>query len=140
MSAVPAALAELREQIEEIDRALVALIAQRVAAADVTLGDGVIPAGATVSVLLAGANHDPEVYPDPDTFCLDRAPAQPLAFGLGPHVCPGAVLARLQGVAALDAFRRRFRTLALEPGPLEWISKWPNRGLRRLPLRFTTAS
>lgn len=112
--------------------------AQRVAATDVPFGDEVIPAGASVYVLLAGANHDPTVYPDPETFRLDRAPAQPLAFGLGPHVCPGAVLARLQGTVALETFRRRFRTLELGPGPREWISKWPNRGLRRLPLRFTT--
>src|SRR6185312_1039913 len=49
------------------------------------------------------ANRDEEVFERPDQFVLNRPNiAQSLAFGRGPHHCPGAALARLQLRIALE--------------------------------------
>jgi cytochrome P450 len=56
----------------------------------------------TVSVSVASANRDPEVFPDPDEVDLAR-PARHLTFGAGAHRCPGARLARVGMAAALHA-------------------------------------
>ncbi|WP_331725974.1 cytochrome P450 [Streptomyces sp. NBC_01012] len=84
----------------------------RFALEDVALGGTVIPRGAVVLVALAAANRDPEPFPEPDTVRLNR-PGGQLAFGLGPHYCPGAPLARMQATTALDALFGRFPGLSL---------------------------
>jgi cytochrome P450 len=64
-----------------------------------------VPSGSRVVLSLASANRDASAYPEPDEFRLDRADAPPhVAFGGGPHVCPGASLARLEARSALDVF------------------------------------
>ena len=51
----------------------------------------------------AGASHDPEVYEDPETFDIDRDSQGILTFGLGPHYCLGANLARAELSNIVDA-------------------------------------
>lgn len=102
--------------------------------------DGVtIPAGAKVGFGLASANRDERTYDDPDGFRLDRPSARDhLAFGGGPHVCPGASLARLEGRVALDVFLDRVDQARVdepyrrEPVPVFWAN-----GPRRLPVTLT---
>lgn len=84
----------------------------RFALDDVTLDDTVIPQGSVVLVALAAANRDPAAFPEPDTARLDRHGGH-LSFGLGPHYCPGAPLARLQAADALTALFHRFPDLRL---------------------------
>lgn len=84
----------------------------RFALQDIAFGDTVIPRGGVVLVATAAANRDPELFPDPGTVCPDRRAGQ-LAFGLGPHYCPGAPLARLQASLALSALINRFPALRL---------------------------
>ncbi len=61
-----------------------------------------------VLVLLAAANRDPAVYPDPDRFDLHRErPAPHLAFSSGVHYCLGAPLARLEAEVALRLLAER---------------------------------
>ncbi|MFD9454163.1 cytochrome P450 [Streptomyces sp. NPDC059985] len=86
----------------------------RFALEDVAVGETVIPQGAVVLIALAGANRDPDAFPDPDpdTAHLNRLRPH-LAFGLGPHYCPGAPLARLQAAGALSALFARFPDLRL---------------------------
>jgi cytochrome P450 len=50
-------------------------------------------AGDAVLVVLAAANHDPAVNPDPADFDVTRAAPTVFTFGIGPHACPGAMLA-----------------------------------------------
>jgi cytochrome P450 len=59
--------------------------------------------GQAVMLSGGGASHDPEVYDDPDTFDIDRDPQDLLTFGLGPHYCLGANLAKCELVNILDA-------------------------------------
>jgi len=61
-----------------------------------------------VLVLLAAANRDPAVHPDPDRFDLRREQSAPhLAFSGGVHYCLGAPLARLEGEVALRVLAER---------------------------------
>jgi cytochrome P450 len=76
---------------------------------------------------LASANRDETMYEDPHRFRLDRPdPRNHLAFGNGPHVCPGAALARLEARVAINAVLDRVATLRpVQPGfyenvPVAW--------------------
>lgn len=69
---------------------------------------------------IASANRDEAVFADPDRFDVDRPNLHAhLAFGDGPHVCPGAALARLEAAHALHAFLDRFAAIAVAPGGFE---------------------
>jgi cytochrome P450 len=78
-----------------------------------TVLDGVkVDEGEWVIMGLGSANRDERVYEDPDVFRLDRPePRNHVAFGAGPHVCPGASLARMEAVNAIDVFLDRVREL-----------------------------
>jgi cytochrome P450 len=81
-----------------------ASVIDRYAVRDVTLGGSPIQAGDLVRISIAGANRDPDVFPDPDRYDVRRAGAdQHLSFARGPHFCFGAHLARLETTTALRA-------------------------------------
>jgi cytochrome P450 len=108
---------------------------------DITIDGVTIPAGVKVGFGLASANRDDRSYDDPDKFRLDRPSAKDhLAFGGGPHLCPGASLARLEGRVALDVFLDRVDQAHIndgyqrEPVPVFWAN-----GPRRLPVGLTGA-
>jgi cytochrome P450 len=76
----------------------------RVVHEDTELGGVPLPAGTRIGVLIASANRDERHWEDPDRFDLRRATVRHLAFSRGPHVCPGAYVARRQVAhAALPA-------------------------------------
>ena len=79
-----------------------AAVVDRYATGDTELGGARIRAGDQVTVSIAGANRDPGVFADPDTFDVRRAnSAKHLAFAHGPHFCLGAHLARLEARIAV---------------------------------------
>jgi cytochrome P450 len=81
-----------------------AAVVDRYATRDVELGGAAIRCGDQVTVSIAGANRDPDVFPDPDRFDIYRRNARRhLAFARGPHVCIGMDLARLEAGTALAA-------------------------------------
>ncbi len=49
--------------------------------------------GETLLLILATANRDPAVFPDPDQFDPRRTGREALSFGVGAHRCPGQRLA-----------------------------------------------
>lgn len=91
----------------------------RVLREPVRIGEHELDAGGLVFLLIAAANRDPAANPDPDRFDPGRADPRHLAFGLGPHYCLGAPLAKLQGGLALTRFVRRLAdpVLAVDPPP-----------------------
>jgi cytochrome P450 len=92
-----------------------AAVVDRYATRAVTLAGAGINAGDQVTVSLAGANRDPAVFPDPDTFSLDRANVnRQLAFAHGPHFCLGAHLARLETAMAVGTLLTRLPELTLD--------------------------
>jgi cytochrome P450 len=62
-----------------------------------------LQAGDAILVVLAAAQRDPALNPDPDTFRLDRGDRRTLAFGSGPHACPGDRLADAIACGVIDA-------------------------------------
>jgi cytochrome P450 len=54
--------------------------------------------GAVVLLVLAAANRDRSMNPEPDKFLLDRGTRCVFSFSRGAHACPGEALAR--GIAA----------------------------------------
>lgn len=83
---------------------------------DVELHGAVIPDGALVHVLLGSANRDPRQFRDPDVFDLDRPNKdEHMAFGAGPHFCPGAVLGRLFSGLAFRSLYSHLHRLSLDP-------------------------
>ncbi|GAA3075542.1 hypothetical protein GCM10020000_70930 [Streptomyces olivoverticillatus] len=64
-------------------------------------------------ISIPSANHDESEYPDPGRFDIHRDTKNHVAFGLGPHYCPGAPLARLELEIALPALFERFPGLRL---------------------------
>ena len=57
-----------------------------------------------VGLDFASANHDPAAFACPAELRLDRPASAPhVAFGIGPHACVGAPLARMEAHAVLNA-------------------------------------
>src|SRR4051812_39111608 len=67
----------------------------RIAVDDYEHGAVSIPKGSQAIVLLAAANRDPAVFPEPQLFDIARSDNRHLAFSAGIHFCLGAPLARL---------------------------------------------
>jgi cytochrome P450 family 142 subfamily A polypeptide 1 len=72
--------------------------------------------GDSVLLLYCSANRDEAVFGDPYAFRVDRDPNEHLAFGLGPHFCLGASLARMEIAVVLERVLARLPGLALAPG------------------------
>jgi cytochrome P450 len=90
----------------------------RYATRDVELGGARIAAGDLVTISIAGANRDPDVFPDPDRFDPARPNAKlHLAFAHGPHVCIGMHLARLEAHTAVARVLDRLPNLELDGDP-----------------------
>ncbi|MGB0620356.1 MAG: cytochrome P450 [Myxococcota bacterium] len=91
----------------------------RTAREDGELGGCPIHQGEHMMLHIGAANRDPEVYPDPEAFRLDREDApEHLAFGVGPHICLGNHLTRLVGRVVLEEFLSisAERDVTLAPG------------------------
>ena len=80
---------------------------------DTTIGDTPVHAGERVIIGIASANRDEQAYECPDEFRLDRgittgdAPDH-LTFGVGPHICLGIHVARMEGRVVLETMLDRF--------------------------------
>ncbi|WP_073252819.1 cytochrome P450 [Cryptosporangium aurantiacum] len=108
----------------------------RLALHDTEVAGVPVRAGTFLSVLIGGANRDPEVFDDPERFDIHRTNAREhLAFSSGVHYCLGAALARIEGEEALRRLFERYPNLAVAGRPL----RRPTRTLRgyvELPVRL----
>ncbi|WP_433667099.1 cytochrome P450 family protein [Nocardia sp. CA-136227] len=87
----------------------------RFATEDITVGDTVIEKGEGVVMSYRAIGRDTGVFgDDADEFDITRPTAhRNISFGYGPHICPGAALARLEAAIALPALFDRFPALRL---------------------------
>jgi cytochrome P450 len=109
----------------------------RTAQEEVALGTHKVAAGQAVLVVLGAANRDPAMFTDPDQLDVTRAEAaHHVAFGMGPHYCLGAPLARLEGQVVFDTVVRRYPGLHLEGEPPVFRENFNLRGLKMLPVGF----
>jgi cytochrome P450 len=117
----------------------------RLARRSTTIGGVEIPAGTPVMLLNGAANRDPRRFECPAEFHRDRDNARAhIAFGRGPHTCPGGPLARAEGQVSLERILDRTRDIRLseeDHGPagarrFRYEPTWILRGLTRLHLEF----
>jgi cytochrome P450 len=87
---------------------------QRIAAVDVEMRGKVLKKDERIRWFITAANRDPEKFPEPETFDINRYPNLHVAFGSGIHHCLGATLARLEGQEAFRALAERFESLHIK--------------------------
>ncbi len=117
----------------------------RLARKPTSVGGVAVAPGTTVMITTAAVNRDPRKFERPAEFLLGRpSPKDHLAFGRGPHTCPGAALARLETRISLESILDRLGTIELDPvqhGPpddrrFRYMPTYVFRALQQLDLRF----
>jgi cytochrome P450 len=110
---------------------------RRTATADTEIGGHPVKAGDKILLSYAAANRDPTVFDDPHRFDILRPNAKRhLAFGVGPHICIGARLAKMQLRALIREVVTRLPDIRLSSEP-EWLrSIWFN-AIIRMPVTFS---
>ena len=99
---------------------------------DLELRDTKVPEGAQVLVHIGAANRDPDAFPDPDRFDLDRAGGRHFGLGHGTHFCVGAPLGRVLARVAVDDLVARAPTVAVDMDRAVRVSTPNFRGFQRL--------
>ena len=70
-----------------------------------------LPKGTEVFMSLAAANRDPRLFDHPDRYDMDRDNASKhIAFGRGPHICLGRLLAKLELTTVLNLLIEKVRS------------------------------
>lgn len=105
---------------------------------DVELSGCPIPAGSKVMYNVASANRDPKIWPDPDTFRMDRPLTllrKHASFATGSHTCLGARLARMEVKQVFEKLVARMPKLRIA-GEAERIEGYNFWGKKYLPVRW----
>jgi cytochrome P450 len=83
-------------------------VTARIATEDLEVAGQPVEAGQTLILLLAAANRDPAMFPNPDRLDIARTDNRHLTFSHGIHYCLGAALARAEGQIAIGQLVSRF--------------------------------
>lgn len=104
---------------------------------DTELGGQRLETGDMLWVGIGASNRDPEMCERPDEMDLERkAISRHVAFGAGPHTCPGTSLTRLELQTILGKILTRFSGVELvDPDPAAKTS-FNFYGPAALPVRF----
>jgi cytochrome P450 len=114
----------------------------RTATTDTTIGEQEIKAGDRLVMWYASANRDPDVYPDADTFNIDRDVKDHAHYGFGgggPHHCQGALLAHNVLATTIKELLVRLPDLEFAGEATRARSTFFN-SLTSLPVRFKATS
>jgi hypothetical protein len=124
--------------IDEILRIHAPLISnRRVTTRPVEIGGRRIAAGERITLMWASADRDEAVFGNSDEFRLDRNAAQNLLYGGGIHVCPGALLARLELRVIMEELLKPTQEIMLVPGRQPAIASYPASGFSLLPVQIS---
>lgn len=111
---------------------------RRLTTAPVALSGVKLPPGSVVFVAFGSANRDGAVHERPDVFDVTRRVRSNLAFGHGPHACPGIRLARQQVRATLQTLLREIPEVRIARGSgVEMAPTLIHRSPVELPLTWT---
>ena len=111
---------------------------RRITTEDTTLGGFDIPAGTRLYLNFASANHQGDLFPEPEVFDIHRAEAnRHISFGKGIHFCLGNGLARMEARIALELLAEKLPSLRMVPGQdLEYFPNITFRGPEALHLEW----
>ena len=126
--AAPGLLSSLLEEVLRHDAPVQST--RRFVHSDLMLRGVQLQEGAQVLLLLAAANRDPALNPEPQRLLLQRERRRHFTFGLGAHACPGARLATAIAEAAL----RRLLALGVDPVALVHAYRYRPSLNGRVPL------
>ena len=101
---------------------------------DLTFDATEIRAGETLWLAIGATGRDPRQFPEPTRFDIGRSPNRHLQFGLGPHFCIGAALARAEIQIALAGLLAGFRRIELATHEIHWHEIAVFRGPKAVPL------
>jgi cytochrome P450 len=111
----------------------------RVATQDTEIAGVEIPKGASVALGYASANRDEALFVEGESFNPGRdRPGAHLAFGSGPHHCPGAALSRQEIYSTFTILLNRLENIRPRYADEKYLHI-PNiflRGLEKLELEF----
>jgi cytochrome P450 len=96
-----------------------------------------IAPGRRVLLLVGSANRDEAVFPDPESYDLERNTQDLISFGSGRHFCMGAALARLEARVALTELARRVRDYDVDEAGVARVHSINVRGFAALPTAVT---
>ena len=110
------------------------LLTGRMTTADTEVVGVPMKRGSVMVGLLAGANRDPRVFPQPEKFDVARENARDhVSFSAGRHYCLGAALARMEGEVGLRTLFERYPEPRLEQGAVRRNTRIL-RGYQQLPV------
>ena len=113
------------------------LLTGRMAMADTEVVGVPMRRGSVMVGLLAGANRDPRVFPQPDEFDIARENARDhVSVSAGRHYCLGAALARMEGEVGLRSLFERYPNLRVERGAVRRSTRIL-RGYEQLPVTLS---
>ena len=135
---------------ESLRHTAAVLMIMRQAAEDVEFHGVTVPAGSTVTLLLAAANRDPRKFSEPDTFNIFRddlqtdreftGAANHMTFSLGRHFCIGTYLAAMEAETATNQLLDAMDDIAFADGHIPQEVGSFVRAPRYMPLTFTPTS
>lgn len=103
---------------------------------DVVIGGRTIKKDEPIAVVFSSANRDESIFPEPDQFIINRPNIKKhIAFGVGPHSCPGAPLARLMLRITLEELLQRTNDIELN-GDIK-MARWPEWGAISVPIKIS---
>jgi cytochrome P450 len=104
---------------------------------DTEIAGATIRAGMPVYCMLVAASYDPEVWPEPTRFDIDRANLKShLSFGYGIHTCIGSAITRAIVPMLTVEVARRFPNLRVDEESIEWEGRPRSRHLWAAKLSF----
>lgn len=104
---------------------------------DVEVGGVQLKAGDRILLNYAAASRDPEACPNPGKFDIRREEVVHAAFGVGPHRCLGAHLARMELRVTIDEFLRRIPEFELIPGTKPIYESGQLRTMKNLHIQWS---
>jgi cytochrome P450 len=114
----------------------------RVSKSDYTLGGVEIPASSMVLLKYFSANHDEQIFDEPERFDVTRENLKRhVAFGFGTHVCIGQHLSKLEMTIAWEEIFEHLDELELAV-PAQELEYMPNvllRGLEEITINYSAA-
>ena len=106
---------------------------------DYQLGGKQLLEGQEVAILYPSINRDAEIYDEPDTLRVERNP-QHLGFGIGPHFCLGANLARMEMRVTFEQVLKRLPDMEYSRGGPEFRPNSLVRSCTHMYVRYTPES